>query len=118
MWRADREGCASAYLSGQECSNHRAMPFAELHDDRHLCGSAEKLRLISRTGARRTRRRYPIRKAFGGHHLIISAAEYERLKELDRLIRRLDDMSDEEIEEMFSSSIPPRYRYSISDIED
>jgi prevent-host-death family protein len=50
--------------------------------------------------------------------VIISAAEYERLKELDRRVMRLDDMSDAEIEEMLNSSIPPEYRYSVSDIED
>ena len=50
--------------------------------------------------------------------VIISAAEYERLKELDRRVMRLDDMSDAEIEEMLNSSIPPEHRYSVSDIED
>jgi prevent-host-death family protein len=50
--------------------------------------------------------------------VIISAAEYERLKELDRRVMRLDDMSDPEIEEMLNSSIPPEHRYSVSDIED
>jgi len=49
---------------------------------------------------------------------MISAAEYERLKELDRRMMRLDDMSDEEIEEMFHSEIPPKYRYSIEEISD
>jgi prevent-host-death family protein len=50
--------------------------------------------------------------------VIISAKEYERLKELDRRVMRLDDMSDAEIEEMLSASIPPQHRYSVSDIED
>src|SRR6201981_4107023 len=50
--------------------------------------------------------------------VIISAAEYERLKELDRRVMRLDDMSDAEIEEMLDSSIPPEQRYSISEIEE
>jgi prevent-host-death family protein len=50
--------------------------------------------------------------------VIISAAEYERLKELDRRVMRLDDMSDAEIEEMLNSRIPPEHRYSISDIKD
>jgi antitoxin StbD len=50
--------------------------------------------------------------------VIISAAEYERLKELDRRVMRLDEMSDGEIEEMLKASIPPEHRYSISDIED
>jgi hypothetical protein len=49
---------------------------------------------------------------------MISAAEYERLKELDRRVMRLDDMSDEEIEEMLHSEIPPEYRYSIEEISD
>jgi prevent-host-death family protein len=48
--------------------------------------------------------------------VIISAAEYERLKELDRRVMRLDDMSDDEIEEMAAATIPPAYRYSISEI--
>jgi prevent-host-death family protein len=50
--------------------------------------------------------------------VMISAAEYERLKELDRRVMRLDDMSDEEIEEMLHSEIPPEYRYSIEEISD
>jgi prevent-host-death family protein len=50
--------------------------------------------------------------------VIISAAEYERLKELDRRVMRLDDMSDEEIEEMLNSKIPPEHRYSIGEISD
>ena len=50
--------------------------------------------------------------------VIISAAEYERLKELDRRVMRLDNMSDAEIEEMLDSSIPPGQRYSISEIEE
>ena len=50
--------------------------------------------------------------------VIISAAEYERLKELDRRVMRLDDMSDAEIEEMLDSSIPREQRYSISEIEE
>jgi prevent-host-death family protein len=50
--------------------------------------------------------------------VILSAAEYERLKELERRVRRLDEMSDAEIEEMAESEIPPQHRYSISDIRD
>ena len=49
--------------------------------------------------------------------VIISAAEYERLKELDRRVMRLEDMSDAEIEEMLNSDIPQKHRYSIADIE-
>ena len=48
--------------------------------------------------------------------VIISAAEYERLKELDRRVMRLDEMSDRDIEQMAEAEIPPEYRYSISDI--
>jgi PHD/YefM family antitoxin component YafN of YafNO toxin-antitoxin module len=44
--------------------------------------------------------------------VIISAAEYERLKELDRRVMRLDNMSDGEIEEMLDSTVPPEQRYS------
>ena len=50
--------------------------------------------------------------------VMTSAAEYERLKELDRRVMRLDDMSDEEIEEMLHPEIPPEYRYSIENISD
>ncbi len=50
--------------------------------------------------------------------VIISAEEYERLKELDQRVMRLDEMSDAEVEEMLNSSIPPEHRYSVSDIED
>ncbi len=39
--------------------------------------------------------------------VILLASEYERLKELDRRVLRLDDMSDSEIEEMLQSEIPP-----------
>ena len=49
--------------------------------------------------------------------VIISAVEYERLKELDRRVMRLEDMSDTEIMEMLSSDIPQEHRYSIADIE-
>ena len=50
--------------------------------------------------------------------VIISAAEYERLRELDRRVMLLDDMSDAEIEEMAGSEIPAAYRYSLSKIPD
>jgi PHD/YefM family antitoxin component YafN of YafNO toxin-antitoxin module len=50
--------------------------------------------------------------------VIISAAEYKRLKELDRRVMRLDEMSDAEIEEMLNSRIPPEHRYSLSDIDE
>jgi prevent-host-death family protein len=50
--------------------------------------------------------------------VIISATEYERLRELDRRVMRLDEMSNAEIEEMLNATIPPEHRYSISDIED
>jgi hypothetical protein len=49
---------------------------------------------------------------------MISAVEYVRLKDLDRRVMRLDDMSDEEIEEMLHSEITPEYRYSIEEISD
>ena len=50
--------------------------------------------------------------------VIISAAEYERLKELDRRVMLLDEMSDAEIAEMAASEIPPEHRYGISQIPD
>ncbi len=50
--------------------------------------------------------------------VILSAAEYERLKELDRRVMLLDDMSDAEIEEMAEAEIPSGHHYSIRDIQD
>jgi antitoxin StbD len=50
--------------------------------------------------------------------VILSIAEYERLKELDRRVLRLDEMSDAHIEEMTRAEIPPELRYSIDDIPD
>ncbi len=50
--------------------------------------------------------------------VILAASEYERLKELDRRVLRLDDMSDSEIEEMLRAEIPPDHRYSLADIPD
>jgi prevent-host-death family protein len=50
--------------------------------------------------------------------VILSIAEYERLKELDRRVLRLDEMSDAQIEEMTRAEIPPELRYSIDDIPD
>ena len=50
--------------------------------------------------------------------VIISAAEYERLKELDRRVMLLDEMSDADIEEMAASEIPTAHRYSISEVPD
>jgi prevent-host-death family protein len=49
--------------------------------------------------------------------VIISTAEYKRLKELDRRVMRLEHMSDAEIEEILNSKIPKEHRYSITDIE-
>jgi prevent-host-death family protein len=50
--------------------------------------------------------------------VILAASEYERLKELDRRVLRLDDMPDNEIEAMLQSEIPPEHRYSLADIPD
>ena len=49
---------------------------------------------------------------------IISIEEYERLKELDRRVLRLDDMGDAQIQEMVAAEIPPELRYSLDDIPD
>lgn len=49
---------------------------------------------------------------------IISVEEYERLKELDRRVMRLDEMSDAQIEEMAAAEIPPELSYSVDDIPD
>ena len=50
--------------------------------------------------------------------MILDVSEYERLKELDRRVLRLDEMSDSEIEEMLQAEIPPEHRYSLADIPD
>jgi prevent-host-death family protein len=50
--------------------------------------------------------------------VILAASEYERLKELDRRVLRLDDMSDGEIEEMLEAEIPPEHCYGLADITD
>jgi prevent-host-death family protein len=50
--------------------------------------------------------------------VILNAAEFERLKELDRRVLRLDDMSHAEIDEMLEAEIPPEHRYSVADIPD
>ena len=50
--------------------------------------------------------------------VIIAAAEYARLKELDRRVLRLDDMPDSAIEEMLTADIPAEYQYSLADIPD
>jgi PHD/YefM family antitoxin component YafN of YafNO toxin-antitoxin module len=50
--------------------------------------------------------------------VILAATEYERLKELDRRILRLDDMSDAETEEMIEARIPVEQQYSLADIPD
>lgn len=48
--------------------------------------------------------------------VLISAAEYERLKELDRRAVRLEELDEAGIEEMLVASIPPGQRYSLRDI--
>ncbi|WP_162937315.1 type II toxin-antitoxin system Phd/YefM family antitoxin [Indioceanicola profundi] len=50
--------------------------------------------------------------------VILSAEEYARLQELDRRILRLEEMSDDELDEMLTAEIPPEHRYSINDIPD
>ena len=50
--------------------------------------------------------------------VILAAAEYDRLKELDRRVVRLDAMSDAEIEEMLEATIPAEHRYRLGDIPD
>jgi prevent-host-death family protein len=50
--------------------------------------------------------------------VILAASEYERLKELDRRVTRLDEMADSDIEEMLLAEIPAEYRYNLSDIPD
>jgi prevent-host-death family protein len=50
--------------------------------------------------------------------VILAASEYERLKELDRRVLRLDEMPDRDIEDMLTAEIPPDQRYSLADIPD
>ena len=50
--------------------------------------------------------------------VIIAASEYERLKELDRRVLRLEDMPDNDIEDMLRAEDPPGHRYSLADIPD
>ena len=50
--------------------------------------------------------------------VILAATEYERLKELDRRILLLDEMSDTEIEQMIEARIPAEHDYSLADIPD
>lgn len=49
---------------------------------------------------------------------IISFAEYQRLKELDRRVLRLDDMTDAQLQEMVDAKIPETLRYNLSDLPD
>lgn len=49
---------------------------------------------------------------------IISFAEYQRLKELDRRVLRLDDMTDAQLQEMVDAKIPEPLRYNLSDLPD
>jgi len=48
--------------------------------------------------------------------VIVSAAEYQRLKELDRRVMLLDELPDAVIEEMAEAEIPRENRYSVRDI--
>lgn len=50
--------------------------------------------------------------------VIVAADEYERLRDLDRRVLRVDDMQDAQIEEMLAAEIPPALRYSLDDIPD
>lgn len=48
--------------------------------------------------------------------VILSFAEYERLKELDRRVLRLEEMTDSQLDEMIDAEIPAELRYSLDDI--
>jgi prevent-host-death family protein len=50
--------------------------------------------------------------------VILAASEYDRLKELDRRVMRLEETADSDIEEMLRAEIPAEHRYSLSDIPD
>jgi PHD/YefM family antitoxin component YafN of YafNO toxin-antitoxin module len=48
--------------------------------------------------------------------VILAATDYERLKELDRRILRLDDMPDAEIEQIIDARMSPEHHYCLADI--
>lgn len=48
--------------------------------------------------------------------VILSIDEYERLKELDRRVLHLAEMSDDQLDEMIAAEIPAELRYSLDDI--
>jgi prevent-host-death family protein len=50
--------------------------------------------------------------------VILAASEYERLKELDRRVLRLDGMPDSDIEQMLQAEIPAEHCYSLTEIPD
>jgi prevent-host-death family protein len=49
---------------------------------------------------------------------IISYSEYQRLKELDRRILRLENMTQEQVDEMLEAEIPKELHYNLDDIPD
>lgn len=50
--------------------------------------------------------------------VILSASEYDRLRDLDRRILRLESMTDAELEELAAAEIPAEHRYSSDTIPD
>ena len=50
--------------------------------------------------------------------VMIAYDEYERLKNLDRRVLRLDTMTDDQLQEIVDAKIPEEFRYRLSDIPD
>jgi len=44
--------------------------------------------------------------------------EFERMKDLDRRVLRLETMADDQLQEIVDAKIPEEFRYKLSDIPD
>jgi hypothetical protein len=50
--------------------------------------------------------------------VILSMAEYQRLKDLDRQVLRFDDLPDEDLAAIATGDIPPEYHYDSNQVPD
>lgn len=50
--------------------------------------------------------------------VLISSEEYERMRRRDRRVIRVEDMSDEEIEEIMQQRVPEEYDYLNEELKD
>jgi PHD/YefM family antitoxin component YafN of YafNO toxin-antitoxin module len=50
--------------------------------------------------------------------VLISSEEYERMRRRDRRVIRVEDMSDEEIEEIMQQRVPEEYDYLNDELKD